>query len=128
VKKEKPYNSGQWTAARYRSFIMSALRRAQYPVKYECIRAAYRRDGVNPKTGRKCKLHECAECHELFPGKDMRADHIEPIVPITGFDSWDYLIDRLFCEIDGFQALCVDCHAVKTKAENKARREYKSKQ
>ena len=125
LKVEKPYNSGQWTKARYRSFIMSALRRAQWPVKYEAIRSAFVRDGVNPATGRKCKLHKCSACGELFPAKDMRADHIDPIVPVTGFDNWDALIARLFCEIGGFQAICVECHAVKTKAENAERKKNK---
>jgi hypothetical protein len=55
----------------------------------------------------------------------MRADHITPIVPVTGFDTWDNTIDRLFCEIEGLQALCVDCHAVKTKEENEERRKNK---
>ena len=50
---------------------MSALRRAQWPVKYEAIRSAFVRDGVNPATGRKCKLHKCSDCGELFPAKDM---------------------------------------------------------
>jgi len=104
---------------------MSALRRAQWPVKYEAIRSAFVRDGVNPATGRKCKLHKCSACGELFPAKDMRADHIDPIVPVTGFDNWDSLIGRLFCEIGGFQAICVECHAVKTKAENAERKKNK---
>ena len=85
---KKPYNSGQWTKARYRSFIMSALRRAQWPVKYEAIKSSFVVHGVNPATGRKCKLHKCSVCGELFPAKDMRADHINPIVPVTGFDNW----------------------------------------
>ena len=125
LKVAKPYNSGQWTKARYRSFIMSALRRAQWPVKYEAIRSAFVRDGVNPATGRKCKLHKCSACGELFPAKDMRADHIDPIVPVTGFDNWDALIGRLFCEIGGFQAICVECHSIKTKAENAERKKNK---
>ena len=106
---------------------MSALRRAQWPVKYEAIRSAFVRDGVNPATGRKCKLHKCSDCGELFPAKDMRADHIDPIVPVTGFDNWDSLIGRLFCELDGFQAVCVECHAVNTKAENAERKKNKEK-
>jgi len=65
---------------------MSALRRAQWPVKYEAIRSAFVRDGVNPATGRKCKLHKCSDCGELFPAKDMRADHIDPIVPVHSID------------------------------------------
>jgi len=82
-------------------------------------------DGINPKTGRKCKLHCCEECHELFPAKDMQADHIEPIVPLTGFDSWDNVIERLYCEVEHYQALCKECHSKKSKEENRIRRENK---
>jgi 5-methylcytosine-specific restriction endonuclease McrA len=57
----------------------------------------------------------------------MRADHIDPIVPVTGFDNWDALIGRLFCELDGFQAICVECHAAKTKEENAERKKNKEK-
>lgn len=124
--KDKPYNSGQWTEARRRSFIMSALRRAAWPVKYECIRNAYECSQKNPKTGRMNKMYKCAECGELFPQKSMAADHINPVVPITGFDSWGAVIDRLYCEIDGLQALCKECHSVKTKQENKERKSCKN--
>ena len=127
-KTPKPFNNGTWTVARKRSFIMSALRRAQWPIKYLCIRNAFVKDGINPATGRKCKLHKCEACGELFPAKDMRADHIDPIIPVTGFDSWDEVIDRLFCELDGFQAICVGCHKIKTDAENKERRENKKRE
>ena len=78
MKKPKPHNSGQWTDARKRSFVMSALRGAKWPVKYEAIKNAYVKDGVNPATGRKCKLHKCAQCGNLFPQKDMAADHVNP--------------------------------------------------
>ena len=120
--KEKPYNSGQWTQARYNSFIKSALRGARWPVKYECIKSAFVEHGINPKTGRKCKLHKCVECKQLFPQNQMQADHIEPIIPVTGFTTWDDFISRLFCEIEGFQAICKDCHKIKTKKENEDRR------
>lgn len=126
-KVEKPHNGGTWTEARKRSFIMSALRRAQWPVKYQAIKNAYIDDGINPKTGRRCKLHECEECGDCFPAKDMQADHINSVIPLTGFDSWDKVIERMFCEIEGYQALCKDCHKIKTKEENKIRRENKKK-
>lgn len=121
----KPHNAGQWTEARYHSFVMSALRRAMWPQKYKAIQAAYVQDGINPKTGRKRKLHKCEECKELFPANEMQADHTEPVVPLTGFDSWDGVIGRMYCEIDGFTALCKPCHKVKTKEENAIRRANK---
>lgn len=121
-KNPKPYNDGQWTEARKRSFIISALRRAQWPPKYQAIKRVFVKDGNNPSTGRKCKLHKCENCGELFPAKDMQADHINPVIPLTGIDSWDGVIDRLFCEIDGYQALCRFCHKAKSQAENAARK------
>ena len=123
--KAKPHNDGQWTSARYRSFIMSALRGARWGPKYSVIRRAYVKDGVNPATGRKCKLHRCEDCQELFPAKDMQADHINPVIPVTGFDCWDNVIERLFCEVDGYRALCKGCHSEKTKKENAERRKNK---
>lgn len=128
MRKPKPHNSGQWTEARMRSFIMSALRRAQWPVKYEAIKRAYVKDGINPKTGRKCKLHKCESCGNLFPQSQMAADHIHPVVPIEGFQhkqlleyDWNELIQRLYCEADGFQALCKECHKEKTAQERASR-------
>jgi 5-methylcytosine-specific restriction endonuclease McrA len=106
---------------------MSALRRAQWPAKYASIATAFVKDGINPKTGKPCKLHRCPECKELLPKGKMHADHIVPIVPLTGFDSWDNVIARLYCEIEGFKPLCKPCHSVKTKIENQERRANKNK-
>ena len=123
--KEKPFNCGRWTVSRKRSFIYSTLRNGRWPVKYECIKAAECETAVNPETKRKRKMYKCAECGELFPQKEVFADHIKPIVPVTGFDSWDGVIDRLFCELGGYQALCKGCHQIKTNEENKQRKENK---
>ena len=122
---QKPYNGGEWTEARFNSFIKSALRKARWPVKYKCIKEAFVKNGINPKTGRKCKLHKCADCGKLFPQKDVVADHIEPVVPVTGFTNWDDIIRRMYCEIEGFQALCKECHKIKTAQEREERKKHK---
>lgn len=129
---EKPYNGGEWTTARMRSFIMSALRRAMWPVKYRAIRDSYVEDGTNPKTGRRCRLHRCSECGDLFPQNQMQADHIKPVVPLEGFDNkvwleydWNELLQRLYCEADGLQAVCKSCHKEKSLEERKKRNEYR---
>lgn len=50
-------------------------------------------------------------------------DHIEPVIdPNVGFIDWNTYMDRLFCEEDGLQALCKDCHKIKTKEENNIRK------
>lgn len=52
----------------------------------------------------------------------MNVDHILPAVdPEKGFESWDVFIDRLFCEKENLQAICVPCHKVKTQEEKKGR-------
>ena len=122
----KPYNDGQWTTARMRSFAMSALRRAQWPAKYKSINSAFLEDGVNPATGKKCKIHQCPECEGKFKKGDMHADHIEPVVPVDGVwgettrwlgYNWNELMPRLWAELEGYQPLCKPCHKAKSKEE-----------
>ena len=129
----KPFNAGKWSTAKMRSFVMSALRRAQWPAKYASIASAFIANGTNPKTGKPCKLHRCPECNGIFPKGKMHADHIEPVIPLEnetktltawlGYD-WNVVMRRLWCEKEGFRAICKDCHKAKTKEENKQRREY----
>lgn len=121
---DKPYCGGQWTTARFRSFIKSALRAAsnRWAPKWECINDSFVRKGKSAK-GRHCKLHRCAHCEKLFPKGEMRADHIEPVVdPDIGFVDWNTYIERMFPERDGYQALCDGCHKIKTAEERKRRK------
>lgn len=125
----KPYNNGQWTNARFRSFIVSAIRGAsqKWQPKWDAINAVFVKKGKNPKTGRPCKLHRCCGCGELFPKGEMRADHVDPVVdPDIGFTTWDEFIERMFVEREGFQAICVGCHKIKS-AEERTRRNYAKK-
>lgn len=129
--KDKPRNGGEWTEARYFGFIKSALRSAsqRWGPRNECIRKA------RVSRGR----YRCACCGQIGPAtlpplegnkkrrKNIIADHIEPVIPITGFDSWDETMERLFCEEEGFQALCWACHKIKTDEENQARKAHNGK-
>ena len=132
--KDKPHNSGKWTTARMRSFVMSQLRGGRWPVKYESIGQAYVGDGINPATGRTCKLHQCVECGEQFPKGQMQADHIDPVVPLDGkwgeTTEWlginfNELLPRLYCELDKLQPLCKGCHKSKSAEERKIRNQHK---
>jgi len=113
---------------------MSQLRGGRWPVKFRAIGMAYDQDGVNPATGRPCKLHTCSHCGGSFPKGQMQADHIEPVVPIDGKwgttsqwlgVNWNELLPRLYCELDGLQALCKPCHKIKSSEESKLRRQHK---
>lgn len=121
-------NSGEWTEARYRSFIVSALRAAsrRWPVKYKVLKAALVGRKVNKATGKLALHYRCADCADVFPAKDVAVDHIEPVVATQqGFVSWDVFIERLFCEADGLQILCKQCHSTKTATERQQRKERK---
>lgn len=127
----KPFNGGRWTIARMRSFAMSAVRRAQWPAKYQSLSKAYVKDGINPKTGKPCKLHRCAITGKLYPKKDMHADHKEPVIPLDGkwgnttewlSYNWNELLPRLWCEAEGFQAISKEAHKQKTQQERKLRK------
>lgn len=119
-------NGGKWSVARYRTFIVSALRAAsrRWPPKYETLQEAYVGQFVNPKTKRVSKHYKCAACTEVYPGKEVNVDHIFPVIdPKTGFTSWDDFISRLFCEKENLQVLCTECHNLKTKKEKDVSKE-----
>ena len=60
--------------------------------------------------------YQCNGCKEWFKGSQIQLDHVKPkgLYSKETFFVW---LDRLFCEVEGFQVLCVPCHAKKTKQE-----------
>lgn len=72
-------------------------------------------------------IYRCVMCGPdiLHPKKNIRIDHIHPVVPVTGWDDWNGYIVRMFCEVEGFQILCKPHHKDKTNAENATRRALK---
>jgi 5-methylcytosine-specific restriction endonuclease McrA len=103
-----------------RSFAIAVLRRASYrsPARSFCLRSA--------RTAR--NTYTCAKCKKSFPRKEVQVDHIESVVPTTGWAGFDDFIARLFVPATGLQCLCKPCHSVKTKAENALRRANKKAQ
>jgi len=67
-----------------------------------------------------CEL--CKVSHEK-----IEIDHINPCIkPSDGFVSWDEYITRRFVfRASQLQGLCHECHKVKSKLENKMRKEEK---
>lgn len=114
----------EWTQARLKNFIISALRSAsnRYPPKYECLNAAKVGKKVNKATGRLAEHYKCAACKKHFVAKEVQVDHIEPVVsPLTGFIDWNTFVARMFCPITNLQVLCRGCHKVKSDKEKKER-------
>ena len=120
--KDKPRNNGEWTEARYNTFVKGALRSAsiRWPPKFRVRKAAWIKRGVYKCAGYKKRAHQ-APVTLKKNGKrvnNISVDHIIPIIdPKTGFVSWDSVIAKMFCEAEGLQVLCQACHKNKTKAE-----------
>jgi hypothetical protein len=118
-------NGGTWTEARYKTFVVSALRAAfrRWPPKFKLLKSAATERRINPKTGKLAMHYKCAQCGGEFPLKEVQVDHIKPVVdPTKGFVDWDTFIERLYCEKRGLQVLCKNvCHKEKSKAERIAR-------
>lgn len=122
---DKKRNGGEWTEARFKSFVTSALRAAsrRWPPKYKALKEAFIGKQVNAKTGKMAMHYKCAECKKLYVAADVQVDHILPVVdPKKGFVSWDSFIDRIFCEIENLQVMCKPCHKIKTDQEKLERK------
>lgn len=91
----------------------------RWPPKWDCLREAFVGIKLNKKSGRKAKHYKCAMCGKAFPQNQVQVDHISPVVPASGFTTWDKFIERLFCEKDNLQVLCKACHKKKTKKDRK---------
>jgi 5-methylcytosine-specific restriction endonuclease McrA len=105
------------TDKRFRSFLMSVLRRASrfWAPARECLTKARIARGV----------YKCQSCSDIVNSKEIKIDHIEPVIPLEGFKNWDEVVVRLFCEEDKYQAICKKCHDEKTKKENDQRKAYR---
>ncbi len=127
-----------WSAAQLRGFIRQSLRKLwfRHPVHLAAReRAVVRREPWMKKDGtprtRKgkplfLKFYQCNRCKGEFKGSQIQIDHIKPIGPAPGArysddkSSWDEVVTRmLYVDVNDLQALCVDCHKIKT-AEDKA--------
>lgn len=102
---------------RFRTMLVSVLRRFSkfWQPKNNALKKARLSRGV----------YQCSTCSTIVSNREIKVDHIEPVIPITGFTNWDDFINRLFCEESGLQAICEKCHAAKTLKENEARKIFK---
>ena len=131
----KPHNNGQWTSARLHSFVKGALRGAcsKWGPIGLCKKRARVRRGFYKCAG--CKLEVAATLPAVYQSgkkkgqpyrrKNAIVDHIAPIVPASGFTSWDDVVARMFCEVDNLQVLCHECHQLKCAEERKERNDAK---
>ena len=108
-----------WSMARYRAFILSAMRKAwmKWPPKYEALARA-KREYKGSNTRQKFE-YQCAHCRAWFKGKEVSVDHIIPWGSIQGLsveEAWS----RLLVPVDALQVLCNKCHTKKTQQETRS--------
>jgi 5-methylcytosine-specific restriction endonuclease McrA len=99
--------------------IRSALRQKSrwWKPMAECKKLS-RRKYVGTNKRRKWEF-KCAKCKEHFPDKEVQVDHIIPAGTLKHYKDLAGFVERLFCEIEGFQVLCTTCHNIKTQNERK---------
>ena len=109
----------EWSMARYRTFVRSALRKAwmKWPPKFEALRRAQR---PSQSDNKKLKWeYQCCSCKVWFPQTEISVDHIIP-----WGDPWilsfEEACSRLLVSVDQLQVLCDDCHSRKSSAEREA--------
>lgn len=111
-----------------KSIIKGALRRvfARSPMIISVLNESVHPTIKGPKGG---KQYICSECKGTFAGNKVAVDHIFPVVPLDRtVQDLDYneLVERIFCDKNKLQVLCVDgCHKAKTKREREIRTKFK---
>lgn len=71
--------------------------------------------------------YRCEKCKKVFKLREVQVDHIEPCVPVAGWDSLQQFAYRLYCPPEGLQVLCQDnCHQKKSTSEGVKRRAAKN--
>lgn len=110
-------NAGTMTESAFWSFIRSALRQKSRwwkPIT-QCKQKA-RRPYKGPNKRQKFE-YQCKYCEQWYPEKRVNVDHITPAGTLRSAADLPGFVERLFCEIDGLQVLCSNCHDEKTKLE-----------
>lgn len=99
-----------------KSKIMSAARRLW-------LYSSMRKEAFN-KDRTSDGYHRCAKCRGLT--EEVAIDHEPSVVPLTGWDSWDNVLERLFCDADKLQKLCHKCHGKKSTFEANQRKKHRA--
>lgn len=128
MKTKKPY---VWNE---QSIVISAMRRAfrRYPAYKQCLDNVKEIYYIKSKHGKDLRRVRwtCAICKKKINNSSKVVDHITPVIdPHVGFVDYNTYAKRLYCPLNNLQVLCNNgkdsCHKLKSKAENKIRRNKK---
>lgn len=117
VVKPKIRNADTMTEAAFWVYIRSFLRqknRHWKPLRLAKLLSRRKYKGSNPHQRFE---YQCNHCKQWFPEKEVNVDHIIPAGTLTCANDLPGFVERLFCEVQGLQILCFDCHNIKTQNE-----------
>lgn len=117
----KTRNFGNWTEARYWTFIRTTLRRAfRYWKPAQAALIAVR---IPYNVGRIKWAYLCADCGKAFRREGVEIDHVEPCGQLRSLEDVAGFILRMTPEDPAaYRIRCLKCHQIKTEAEKEARR------
>lgn len=116
--KPRTRNHETMTEAQFWGMIRSALRRLSIywkPIKAKKVASRTRYKGTNK---RQIWAYACEACGGEFREKEIEVDHTKECGALNA-ETAGVFIERLFCEVEGFQILCKACHASKTQKNRK---------
>ena len=111
----KTRNASTMTEAAFWSFIRSGLRQKSRwwkPITQCKLKAKRIYKGPNK---RQKFEYQCNVCKLWFAEKHINVDHIQPAGSLNCSADLPGFVERLFCEIDNLQVLCIQCHDTKSK-------------
>jgi len=117
ILKPKPRCHGTLTESAFWSFIRSALRNKSRWWKPIAVTKSLAKRPYKGTNKRQKFEYQCNHCKKWFPDKEVNVDHILPAGTLTCANDLPGFVERLFCEVDGLQLLCSECHTIKTKNE-----------
>lgn len=113
----RPRNHGTMTESAFWGGIRSALRQKSRWWKPKDAAKLLVRRKYSGKNKRQKWEFLCAHCDKWYMDKETEVDHIIPAGSLKSSIDLPGFVERLFCEVEGFQVLCKVCHLKKTQEE-----------
>lgn len=114
MKALKTRGNNKYTESAFWSMIRSSLRKSsQYwsPAQLALNNAKRNYTGSNK---RQKFEYQCNQCKNYFIRTDVQIDHIQEVGSLKSGKDLEMFVERLFCEVEGYQILCKSCHLKKT--------------
>ena len=119
--------AGSMSEAAFWSFIRSALRqKSRWWKPISVCKLNARRDYKGPSKRQKYE-YQCKKCKVWTTEKNINVDHIIGAGALNCAQDLPGFVERLFCEQENLQVLCVTCHDAKTLKEKQSKKKTNGK-